>query len=499
MIAIHGKKSDGTGLSEHTLDNTGPREHLVIEFDGISSLDHQAGIIAHLAGYAPLWVVVFSGNKSLHAWFRVGSYSESELRPFFAYAVRLGADPATWVRSLFVRLPGGWNNNYQVRQEVYYLKHSEAMSVLPPPPGSPAPFPWEIKLAETQWTADPRQIDLLSSPPLVDGLIREGDVGTLVGGAKTSKTWIALRLAICVAGGLPFIGRTTRATKALYLDYELKEGTFLKRLSMLARSAPKGLIYQTLRGSRLPSLSEIAELIVSQGIGFLVLDSLYRTGLIREENSNDSTSQDLTALQGLAAQTGVSILVVDHTAKGAGNDRSAVDASRGASAKGGFFDFIMVLRPAPKSEDQKALMVMMDAVVRDWPTPKDLPVIAVKWGAHSCDLELAGSVPQDDPNLTCTRLLETLQKSGVWMGSAQIISASGIPDTTVRTVLKKLEASGRVISEQDPGHSQRRRYRIQPPLETPRIRINHAQKNHPATLNRNEEWRGFPPAPPSPL
>jgi hypothetical protein len=120
MSALKGaRKSDGK-LSGHTLSNTGPRCYLVTEFDS-GSQDEQAALIWHLKDFAPLVAAVHSGGKSLHAWWRCQGIDEPVVHEFFTYAVTLGADPATWTRSQFVRLPQGWRADKQARQLAYYL------------------------------------------------------------------------------------------------------------------------------------------------------------------------------------------------------------------------------------------------------------------------------------------------------------------------------------------------------------------------------------------
>lgn len=116
------RKSDGQ-LSAHTLDNTGPRRFLVTEFDA-GTADEQAAIIHHLSGFAPLVMIVASGGKSLHAWWRCWDVPEDAVRRFFTYAVTLGTDSATWTRSQFVRMPMGWRTDKARRQEVYYFDHT---------------------------------------------------------------------------------------------------------------------------------------------------------------------------------------------------------------------------------------------------------------------------------------------------------------------------------------------------------------------------------------
>jgi hypothetical protein len=105
MTSETGLTKNGRG-SCHTLDNTGPRRFLIIEADR-GSLDEQAAVIGHLASYAPLAAVVFSGSKSLHGWFVCKGASEDTLLRFMRYAVSLGADKRMWLRSQFCRLPDG--------------------------------------------------------------------------------------------------------------------------------------------------------------------------------------------------------------------------------------------------------------------------------------------------------------------------------------------------------------------------------------------------------
>jgi hypothetical protein len=118
MSARTGKTKDGR-TSEHTLDNTGPRRFLVIEQDA-GTADEQAGILLHLAKKAPLALAVHSGSKSIHGWFYCQGQPEERLKSFMQYAVSLGADPATWTRSQFVRMPDGTRDT-GARQTIFYF------------------------------------------------------------------------------------------------------------------------------------------------------------------------------------------------------------------------------------------------------------------------------------------------------------------------------------------------------------------------------------------
>lgn len=118
MCAEFGKTREGK-RSAHTLENTGPRQYLVIEQDS-GDADEQAGVLLHLAERAPLVLAVHSGSKSVHGWFRCGGKCDAELLPFMRYAVSLGADRATWTRSQFVRMPDGLRDNGK-RQRVFFF------------------------------------------------------------------------------------------------------------------------------------------------------------------------------------------------------------------------------------------------------------------------------------------------------------------------------------------------------------------------------------------
>jgi hypothetical protein len=122
MSAVWGKTKDGSKESKHTLDNTGPRRFLVVEFDQ-GGADEHAAILIHLAAMAPLVLALHSGGKSIHGWFFCQGQPEDKLHAFMRYAVTLGADPKGWTRSQFMRMPDGTRDNGK-RQTVYFFNPS---------------------------------------------------------------------------------------------------------------------------------------------------------------------------------------------------------------------------------------------------------------------------------------------------------------------------------------------------------------------------------------
>lgn len=118
MSAKYGKTQTGKE-SMHTMENTGPRTYLVVEFDEGSHDDHAALLWYLNSGISPLICAVMSGNKSLHGWFKVDSWTEEAIRNFFERATSIGADPATWTKSQFVRMPNGTRDNGATQRTIY--------------------------------------------------------------------------------------------------------------------------------------------------------------------------------------------------------------------------------------------------------------------------------------------------------------------------------------------------------------------------------------------
>ena len=118
MSAIRGTTKHGK-QDKHTLDNTGARRFLIVEFD-TGTLDDHAALLMHLGKIAPLVCAVHSGGKSLHGWFYVHGQDDMKVEKFFRYAVSLGADHQLWSRCQFVRMPDGTREDGK-RQTVFYL------------------------------------------------------------------------------------------------------------------------------------------------------------------------------------------------------------------------------------------------------------------------------------------------------------------------------------------------------------------------------------------
>ncbi len=121
-----GGKTQAGHWSHKCNDAVEYRRFIVTEFDK-EERDNQAAIIWHLAKFGLLTMVVDSAGKSLHAWFYCKGSDESKggkMHRFMSYAVSLGADPAGWVLSQYMRMPDGTRDSGErkgERQSVIYF------------------------------------------------------------------------------------------------------------------------------------------------------------------------------------------------------------------------------------------------------------------------------------------------------------------------------------------------------------------------------------------
>lgn len=119
MTALEGVTKEGK-WSARAESNTGPWRFFVFEVDQ-RTRDEQAAAIFDLCHHHPLALVVFSGSRSLHAWYFVDGVSSEELNRFQSRAIRLGGCTGTLTRSQLVRMPGAWNKQRKQQQRILFF------------------------------------------------------------------------------------------------------------------------------------------------------------------------------------------------------------------------------------------------------------------------------------------------------------------------------------------------------------------------------------------
>jgi hypothetical protein len=148
MLRAFGYTQEGK-LSQHTKEATARPIYQPVEFDfteydddgnetiwapsirkwkteGLTVFDATAALILYLARLLPLFLIVFSGNKSLHGWFLVQGMTSEARKGFMDEAIKLGACSSTAGKSQFVRIPGGRRQN-GAEQTVFYFNPANAV------------------------------------------------------------------------------------------------------------------------------------------------------------------------------------------------------------------------------------------------------------------------------------------------------------------------------------------------------------------------------------
>ncbi|WP_428308249.1 AAA family ATPase [Lacipirellula sp.] len=180
---------------------------------------------------------------------------------------------------------------------------------------------------------------------IVEGFLRERDVGMAVGGTKTHKTFHAMQLSISVAAGIPFLGRyATTPGRVLYADYELFPNDIVKRVETMQRAlgvsdaALENLEYVSMRGLDATAMDQVCDWLdteIAPGTYALVIfDAIYRAypdGF--EENSNPHYTRLISRLDKTSKRQGNAFLLVHHTSKGNQANKKNTDIGSGAGAQ----------------------------------------------------------------------------------------------------------------------------------------------------------------------
>lgn len=178
----------------------------------------------------------------------------------------------------------------------------------------------------------PKQLkDLPPVRPLIEDTIPLGGVSLLAGRFSTAKSFMALSMALSVATGSPWYGREVVKRRTLYVAAEGVQG-MAKRLDAWERATglTVGENFQVIpRAIQLGVTEEIdslRDLVSLDEFGFVIIDTLSKSTIGLEENSNSDMSRAVDVFYKLRDTTGDgSVLVVHHT----GKDGTTI---RGASA-----------------------------------------------------------------------------------------------------------------------------------------------------------------------
>lgn len=210
-------------------------------------------------------------------------------------------------------------------------------------------------------------------PAIIDGLLRTGAVGTLIGGSKTRKSWLVAWLIAAALTGGEWLGHPVAKCRVLVIDGELTRATILFRLRKvfealgIPNDAGAGLDLYDLRGHT-KDAGLALNYVRSKGPGhwgLIVLDplyTLYPPDPRFSENDNAAMRRLFDDIISLAGATDAAVLTVHHLSKGSQAEKGLTDLGAGAGAIARAGDAHLALRPHRDPDH-----VVFDGVVRDFP------------------------------------------------------------------------------------------------------------------------------------
>lgn len=347
---------DGKGVKN---DNVTEFRYALIESDAME-IAAQNAIIRDLE--LPVAALVHSGGKSLHAIVHIdaGNYSEYRQRVDYLYTVcqknGLALDSQNRNPSRLSRMPGVLRNGKkQWLVDTNIGKHSweewrewiEAVNDDLPEPESIASV-WENLPA--------------LSPPLIEGVLRQGHKMLLAGPSKAGKSYALIELCIAIAEGKPWLSWPCARGKVLYVNLELDRASCLHRFRDVYQAlgwSPEhleNLDVWNLRGRALP-MDKLAPKLIRRAAKkqylAIVIDPIYKV-ITGDENSADQMARFCNQFDLVCTELGCAVIYCHHHSKGAQGQKRSMDRASGSGVFARDPDALIDLIELDVSEDLRA-------------------------------------------------------------------------------------------------------------------------------------------------
>jgi hypothetical protein len=256
--------------------------------------------------------------------------------------------------------------------------HAAAVSTEPAVTDTATPEPSIEIVGAASLVANHPQLN----PPVVDGLLREGETMNLIASSKAGKSWLAWSLGLSVGTGRLWLERfAVEQGRVLYVDAELHRSTISKRITAVADAmnidraeALAAVDIVPLRG-RLRDIIRLGTFFRSVAPGtykIVVLDALYRLippGV--DENSNSDMTGIYNLVDQYADRMKAAIVIVHHASKGMQGGKQITDVGAGAGALSRATDSHLVMRPHVEDD-----AVCVEAAVRSF---KPVEPFCLRW------------------------------------------------------------------------------------------------------------------------
>ena len=323
---------DGKGVKN---DNVTEFKYALVESDDMP-IDQQHAIYRELE--LPVACLVHSGKKSLHAIVRIeaGSYEEYRKRVDYLYNVckknGLKVDNQNRNPSRLSRMPGIMRNGQKqflvdtnIGKESYkeWQEWIEAINDdLPEPEG-----------LESVWDNLPSL-----SPPLIDGVLRQGHKMLLAGPSKAGKSYSLIELCIAIAEGKKWLNWDCAQGKIMYVNLELDRPSCLHRFKDVytaldwAPNSLQNIEIWNLRGKAVP-MDKLAPKLIrraqKKNYIAIIIDPIYKV-ITGDENSADQMARFCNEFDRVCTELGAAVIYCHHHSKGSQGNKKSMDRASGS-------------------------------------------------------------------------------------------------------------------------------------------------------------------------
>lgn len=336
------KEEAGAWIRFNPLDGKGVKNENVTEYryalveSDTMELDKQNAIIRELE--LPVAALVYSGKKSIHAIVRIdaGSYEEYRKRVDYLYNVcqknGLKIDSQNRNPSRLSRMPGiirDGHKQFLIDTNIGKADWSEWFEWIE---GINDDLPDPESLTE-YWDDLPEL-----SPPLINGVLRQGHKMLLAGPSKAGKSYSLIELCIAIAEGSKWFSWNCSKGKVLYVNLELDRASCLHRFKDVYEALkipPENLDnidIWNLRGKSVP-MDKLAPKLIrrSQKKGYIaiVIDPIYKV-ITGDENSADQMAHFCNQFDKICSDLGSAVIYCHHHSKGYQGTKKSMDRASGS-------------------------------------------------------------------------------------------------------------------------------------------------------------------------
>jgi len=284
-------------------------------------------------------------------------------------------------------------------------------------------------------------------PPVrwaIPGLLPEG-LSILAGKPKSGKSWLALSWCYAVAAGGAVLGKVpVERAGALYLGLEDSERRLQGRLEVIGGEGPHPEALLLGCQGALPRMDEAGidalatTLDAHPGARLVVIDTLARV-MPRRRRDDDPYAADSAlgaALQRLALDRGLALLVVHHTRKALADDW--VDTFSGTTGLTGSADALLALKRGRGQADAVLAVTGRDVEERELALRSDFSLDCGPWVALDVPPDLLGLSPERQA------VLDALRAHGAPMAPVELAHTLGKPQGHIRFLVKKMRDAGQL-------------------------------------------------------